>query len=279
MIRDTLRGRAVPRFLARINGAAMILHIPSSLTFVLAMTLLAGGLRDTQDAWSQPVSADETQVRVFTTPDESSLVIESVRSGETLAPMAEMTGAGGLKWFMVKTRNGNIGWIKTGDNPAVTKIDRHFRSLPNEIPVIGAGAVSGPASKAAARGPTTIPVQVRGSKVIVSVTFNNTVAANLLLDTGASRTMVSSRIAKNLGLQSTGSGVGYGIGGYVALSTARVESIKVGEAEMQNLQVSIHDFSPDPSFEGLLGFDFLRHFHMSLDLQKPALVLTPRNVT
>jgi hypothetical protein len=38
----------------------------------------------------------------------------------------------------------------------------------------------------------------------------------------------------------------------------------------------IHDFSPDASYEGLLGFDFLSHFHMSLDLQKALLVLTPR---
>jgi hypothetical protein len=40
--------------------------------------------------------------------------------------------------------------------------------------------------------------------------------------------------------------------------------------------VMIHDFSPDPSYEGLLGFDFLSHFHMSLDVQKSLLVLTPR---
>ena len=113
--------------------------------------------------------------------------------------------------------------------------------------------------------------------MIVSVNFNNRIAANLLLDTGASRTMISSRIAKILRLQSLGSGTGYGIGGVVTVSTARVESVKLGKMEMQNLPVMIHDFSRDPSYEGLLGFDFLSHFHMSLDLQKAVLVLTPRN--
>ena len=88
--------------------------------------------------------------------------------------------------------------------------------------------------------------------------------------------MISSRIAKTLRLQSLGSGRGYGIGGVVNVSTARVESVKLGEMERQNLLVMIHDFSPDPSYEGLLGFDFLSHFHMSLDLQKALLVLTPR---
>ena len=79
-----------------------------------------------------------------------------------------------------------------------------------------------------------------------------------------------------LQLQSLGSGRGYGIGGVVTVSTARVESVKVGKMERQNLLVMIHDFSPDPSYEGLLGFDFLSHFHLSLDLQKALLVLTPR---
>jgi predicted aspartyl protease len=60
------------------------------------------------------------------------------------------------------------------------------------------------------------------------------------------------------------------------VSTGRIESVKIGEVEVRNLLVMVHDFSPDPSYEGLLGFDVLRQFHMSLDLQKAMLVLTPR---
>ena len=62
----------------------------------------------------------------------------------------------------------------------------------------------------------------------------------------------------------------------MTVSAARVESVKLGEVERQNLLVMIHDFSPDASYERLLGFDFLSQFHMSLDLQKALLVLTPR---
>ena len=173
---------------------------------------------------------------------------------------------------MVKTSNGNIGWIKAGENNAAKKIDSHFRSLPNENPVIRPTSQTESTSK----GAHAIPVKVSGSKVIVSVNFNNSTAANLLLDTGASRPPFSSRIARILRLQSIGSGTGYGIGGVVTVSAARVESVKLGEVERQNLLVMIHDFSPDASYEGLLGFDFLSHFHMSLDLQKALLVLTPR---
>jgi hypothetical protein len=238
--------------------------------FVVTLSMLAR-----PEAWassSLQASPERVVVQVFIAPDESSLVIESLRDGQSLSPMAEMTAAGGLKWFMVKTSNGNIGWIKAGENNTAKKIDSHFRSLPNENPVIRPTTPVESASK----GATAIPVKVSGSKVIVSVNLNNSTAANLLLDTGASRTMISSRIAKLLRLQPMGSGRGYGIGGVVTVSTARVDSVKLGEMERQNLLVMIHDFSPDPSYEGLLGFDFLSHFHMSLDLQKSLLVLTPR---
>jgi hypothetical protein len=250
-----------------------------TLSLVLTFMLLAMPLAWPQGwaASSLQTSAEQTVVEVFTTPDESSLVIERVKDGQSLSPMAEITGAGGLKWFMVKTGAGNIGWIKAGENNTAKKIDGHFRSLPNENPVIRPASPAESTSNAPPKGASAIPVKVSGSKVIVSVNFNNRIGANLLLDTGASRTMISSRIAKMLQLQSLGSGRGYGIGGVVTVSTARVDSVKLGKMERQNLLVMIHDFSPDPSYEGLLGFDFLSHFHMSLDLQKALLVLTPRN--
>ena len=52
--------------------------------------------------------------------------------------------------------------------------------------------------------------------------------------------------------------------------------MKVGGAEQKNLPISIHDFSPDPRIEGLLGFDFLGRFQMSVDNDKQIIVLTPK---
>jgi hypothetical protein len=267
-----LRLSGCKRVSARRYGGACPLPIALTLAFILVSTFSVTAVPDARATSSQPPS-EKTAVQVFTTPDESSLVVESIVEGDSPSPMAEMIGAGGSKWFMVKTRNGNVGWIKAGDHDSAKKIDSHFRSLPNENSVI---SLPHAASKAPAKGASAIPVKVSGSRVIVSVNFNNSTVANLLLDTGASRTMISSRLAKILRLQSIGFGRGYGIGGTVTVSTARLESVKLGEMERQNLLVMIHDFSPDPSYEGLLGFDFLSHFHLSLDLQKSLLVLTPR---
>jgi hypothetical protein len=260
----------------RVSARGYCGACPQPIALTLAFILCFTAVPDVRAASSQPPS-EKTAVQVFATPDESSLVVESIVDGESLSPMAEMIGAGGSKWFMVKTRNGNVGWIKAGDHEPAKKIDSHFRSLPNENSIIRPTSLPPSTSKAPAKGANAIPVKVSGSRVIVSVNFNHSTFANLLLDTGASRTMISSRIAKILRLQSIGVGSGYGIGGTVTVSTARVESVKLGEMERQNLLVMIHDFSPDPSYEGLLGFDFLSHFHMSLDLQKSLLVLTPGN--
>ena len=76
-------------------------------------------------------------VDVFISADETATLIETVSDGASLTPMGEMMGAGGVKWFMVKTPAGNVGWIKAGANSAARQVDDHFRSLPKESTSIG----------------------------------------------------------------------------------------------------------------------------------------------
>src|SRR5918996_2486621 len=272
---DRSRSSNRRRFLTCIYHAAFYRSFLVAL--VVTLTLFCSAPRDARAAERQPAVPQNIEVMVFAAPDEFSQPVETVRDGESISPMGEITGPGGLKWFMVKTRNGNVGWIKAADNLATRKIDLHFRSLPNEITVIGPGSLpTFPSSKTSANGAITIPVKMMGGHAIVPVTFNNSITANLMVDTGAGRTMVSDRIARDLRLYATRSGTGYGIGGQVTVSIARVESVKVGEVEIKNMSISIHDFSPDPRYEGLLGTDFLGRFQLSLDSAKQVMVLTPR---
>ena len=80
--------------------------LPLGLIFMFLLTLPMTGRPEAWAASSLQTSPEQTVVDVFITPDESSLVIESLTDGQSLSPMAEMTAAGGLKWFMVKTSNG-----------------------------------------------------------------------------------------------------------------------------------------------------------------------------
>lgn len=275
-VNDGSRSSNVRQFVPGIRHRAIRRCLLLTISVVFALALFASIRRGAYGASSQPPLAQNVEVRVLAAPDEFSELVETVGDGESLSPMGETTGPGGLKWFMVKTRNGNVGWIKASDNTAVRKIDGHFRSLRHEATVIGPGSAPASISSKTSGGAIMIPVKILAGHAIVPVTFNNSVTANLMVDTGASRTMVSKRVARDLRLSSMGSGTGYGVGGRVTVSISRVESVKVGEVEIQNMPVSIHDFSPDPSYEGLLGVDFLGRFHMSLDSAKQVMVLTPR---
>jgi predicted aspartyl protease len=247
---------------------------------VFVVMSLFSVMRHADAASSPQTPAQSGEVQVFASADESSPVIESVADGKSLLPIAEMTGAGGLKWFMVKTRNGNVGWIKAGDKMGAAKIDDHFRSLPKDSSLVGpTSGVAESVSTPPATGAITIPVKIYGTTVIVPVSFKNgysTATAYLALDTGAGQTMVSKRVARDLRLRSIDSQRSIGIGGSVVADVGVVDMVMVGQAAIRNMRVSIHDLVVNFGYEGLLGFDFLGRFQMSVDSDKQVLVLTPR---
>ena len=177
---------------------------------------------------------------------------------------------------MVKTKNGIVGWIVHSDTDESRKLEKFFKALPVDLSLPLSSVV--PSSPRAGFGPntTTIPVVANGASVIVPATFNGVLKANLALDTGATITVVSRRIASNLALRELGTSKVGTVGGIITVPLARLRSLKVGEAEVHDLVISIHDFSTDPRIEGLLGLDFLKHFHVSLDARRRLLILGPR---
>ncbi len=247
--------------------------------FTLLTTALFLALMTADQGWPQSVIEEPTdrlsvRLPLYGAADENADVVGTLTPGESTTPMAETQNAAGHKWFLVKTKAGVVGWIRQADNAQSKKLDSYFRSLPREasisvtIPIV-------PASSAPT-GSIVVPVRIIHNSIIVPVILNRTLTANLLLDTGASMTMISRRIAAGLALYATGSRHFSGVGGKVTAKIARVDSLTVGAAEIKDMVVSIHDLSQDPRFEGLLGMDFLSRFHVSVDAQKRLLVLTPR---
>ena len=222
-----------------------------------------------------PASTDNG-TRLFLAPNESSAVIETLTKDDEISPLADTLVPEGIRWYLVKTKTGTIGWVRQSDSDEVKKLEKFFKALPAEASLpISLDAVpsrSGTSGQSAIR----VPVEINGSWIIVPVTFNGAVKASLQLDTGASSTLVSRRIANSLSLSPLGLRRAATVSGSITLSVARVSSLKVGSAEIRDLVVAIHDFSPDPRVEGLLGFDFLKHFHVSLDARRKLLILGPR---
>jgi predicted aspartyl protease len=218
----------------------------------------------------------KNEIQLFTAPDESSTVAATLESGEEISPLADTLVGEGARWYLVRAKNGTVGWIKQHDAEESKKLEKFFKALPMEPSVSITISPSSSLPGSSGRNTITVPVVMNGRSVIVPVTLNGVLKAHLALDTGATITVVSRQIARSLALSPLGTSKVGTVGGTVTLPFARLGSLKVGDAEVQDLVVSIHDFSPDPHVEGLLGLDFLKNFHLSLDAKRSLLLLAPR---
>jgi clan AA aspartic protease (TIGR02281 family) len=110
----------------------------------------------------------------------------------------------------------------------------------------------------------------------VPVTLNHAIQATMLLDTGATYTVVSRRLATSLGLYEASRTTLSTANGLISVPLARLQSLKVGVAEALDVTVAIQDISTNATVAGLLGLDFLSRFHTSIDSRKQLLILSPR---
>ena len=122
----------------------------------------------------------------------------------------------------------------------------------------------------------SIPFERRGQVVVVEVMLNNSVPARLVVDTGATYTMISAATAKELSIDperaprtmpfQTANGV-------IQAPLTNLESVIVGGMEIKNLTTAIHDAVPSAQVAGLLGLNFLSNFRLDIDTEKGILHL------
>lgn len=115
--------------------------------------------------------------------------------------------------------------------------------------------------------------------MVVTVHLNHDRTARLIVDTGASHTLLSHGIALTLGLFSlppVAVVTLHTVGGSVQSEVVRVDSIELAGAEVRQSLAAIHDM-PDapPGVEGLLGQSFLRQFEVTMNAAKGELQLRP----
>jgi clan AA aspartic protease (TIGR02281 family) len=134
--------------------------------------------------------------------------------------------------------------------------------------------------RAVSAEPMIVLLERTGHLLVVHAQLNDQRHARLILDTGASHTIVSHQIARDLGLLIDADGGPVTLktaGGMVQAGMTRIRAVRIGEAEAFNIPVAVHDLPEAPSgVDGLLGMTFLNQFVMTLDTQKGALVLQRR---
>jgi len=122
----------------------------------------------------------------------------------------------------------------------------------------------------------TVPLQRAGEHFLVSLSINGKPPVHLLLDTGASLTLLQrnqvamsdSATLPKITLQTAN--------GRMQASLKRSNRIRLGSFQLQDIDIALIDGDVGAGAEGLLGMNILKHFDFFIDQQTPALKLSRR---
>ncbi|HZE35973.1 MAG TPA: aspartyl protease family protein [Candidatus Eisenbacteria bacterium] len=128
----------------------------------------------------------------------------------------------------------------------------------------------------AAGGSTRIPF-TPGRPIMVSAKVNGGSAANLILDTGASVTVINPRVLAGMGIGSTQAvrGSVKGATGSADVLFVPIQSIEVGSSRSGPLRIAAHDVDLSQG-DGLLGRDFLDQFKVTIDSTAGIVTIAPK---
>jgi hypothetical protein len=153
-----------------------------------------------------------------------------------------------------------------------TAVPMGFRTAPP--PPAGSGpATPGPAAGA---GPTQIKF-TPGKPIVVDARLNGTTSVQLLLDTGAQRTMINPRVlaAAGVAVKAGEAALIRGATGTATVGAVQLDSLEVGPIRVDNLAVLAHDVEQE-GIDGLLGRDFLDRVRVAIDNTAGIVTLSPK---
>ena len=115
-----------------------------------------------------------------------------------------------------------------------------------------------------------------GGHYVVEVLINDSITANLIVDTGATMVVLSDRIGRRLGINAHSDLPKIGMstaGGNISAPLFILDSVKIGDAEVLNVETTTNPYMGD--MDGLLGMSFLGEFKVEMDRQNWELTLKP----
>jgi len=173
---------------------------------------------------------------------------------------------------------GAAEYYRWTDEKGVTHITDNLHNVPpkfrekiNRVATPETPRVAPPEIKPPPPRKASIPIERHGQVVVVQATLNNKRAAKFVVDTGASYTLISNALARELAIDvgaNTRTLPFQTANGVVNAPVTSLDSIMVGGMEIRDLPTAVHDAIPDPQVAGLLGLNFLSNFRMDIDTQK-----------
>jgi predicted aspartyl protease len=170
---------------------------------------------------------------------------------------------------------GGIHYTQGVDNvPERFRAKAQMMAFPERAPAPPASPAAAESTPASAS--TKIPF-TPGKPIMVSARVNGGGSANLMLDTGASVTVINPRVLASMGIGSAQAlrGSVKGATGSADVLFVPVESIEVGNARSGPLRVAAHDVELAQG-DGLLGRDFLDQFTVTIDSTAGTVIIAPK---
>jgi clan AA aspartic protease (TIGR02281 family) len=130
-----------------------------------------------------------------------------------------------------------------------------------------------------ATGKHNVKLIRRGNSLTANVLLNRKVNTNLIVDTGATDTVISSSLARKIGISANrGREIVCQVadGRSVTGRQVSIREIRVGGARVYNVQAVVLDSGEMGDSPGLLGMSFLDNFVFKVDTEKELLVLQKR---
>lgn len=119
-----------------------------------------------------------------------------------------------------------------------------------------------------------------GPTILVEAVLNGLVKVNFIVDTGASVVVISNDIADKLKISSE-AGEPFDVvladGSKVKAKPVILKSIKVGDAQLNNVQAAIIEKKGISEEDGLLGMSFLKNFLVRINTKENKLILEEFN--
>jgi clan AA aspartic protease (TIGR02281 family) len=178
------------------------------------------------------------------------------------------------------------GTVHLSDDPS--RIPEKFRTntetrrSPRENPPADekGKSASGAALSLPVRFPEPKPVEItllrRNDLLLAEVVLNGRVRRNLIVDTGASFTLINRQTAGELGIvidENTPVLITASVTDVVLMHLVTLRSVQVGTAEVENVEALVYTTSSVN--DGLLGNSFLNRFRVTVDSLQGKMTLLP----
>jgi clan AA aspartic protease (TIGR02281 family) len=199
-----------------------------------------------------------------------------------------LLGAGGTAGAAVYRCSGSDGVDVYTDSPLPSQAcSAATESMARNGEPVGQPAADNTAATDAAGSrpdgapPITVPLQRVGHLFVVDAIVDGQRHARLIVDTGASHTLLSKTVVRDLGYHRMEAisppAMLNTAAGPVAAQLIRAGSIRLSSADIYDIQVAVHDLPDAPDgVEGLLGMNVLGQFLVTLDADKAQLRLQRR---